>query len=68
MATWKPDPLWWPFAICLLGLTVANLILILVSAPVWARLIPAWLYCLFFIVAMSVLLRRRALRKRDSSS
>ncbi len=54
---------WWPF-ICFTAYTAAQVVLILVSAPTWARLIPVWIVLAILMVALAVLLHRRVRTSR----
>ncbi|MBM7848753.1 CHASE2 domain-containing sensor protein [Arthrobacter roseus] len=52
----------WPLAICILLIGAANGVLILVSAPVWARLIPVWVGLVILIALLAVILSQHAKR------
>ena len=50
---------WWLLAL-FSAFTAANIVLIIVAAPVWARLIPAWIVLAIVFTALIVFLLRRS--------
>lgn len=57
---------WWPFGLFLLAFTAANVVLILVEAPAWARLIPVWILLTVPAIALILLAIQRSRNHRDS--
>lgn len=57
---------WWPFGILLLAFAAANVVLVLVEAPTWARLIPVWILLAVSIIVLALLAVRRNPNHRDS--
>lgn len=56
----------WPFGLLLLAFGAANVVLILVEAPTWARLIPVWILFAVSLIALALLVIRRSRNHRDS--
>lgn len=56
----------WPFGLFLLAFGAANVVLILVEAPTWARLIPVWILLAVSVTALALLVIRRSRNHRDS--
>lgn len=57
---------WWPFGLLLLAVGAANVVLILVEAPTWARLIPVWILLAVLVIVLALLVIRRSRNYRDS--
>lgn len=57
---------WWPFGLFLLAFTAANVVLILVEAPTWAKLIPVWILLGVSLIALALLVTRRSRNHGDS--
>lgn len=61
----RPEPIQWALLICLLVLGALGVVLVLVSAPVWARLVPVWIGTVV-LISLTVLWRRGSLRRRGT--
>ncbi|RKS20926.1 hypothetical protein DFO58_1475 [Arthrobacter sp. AG1021] len=57
---------WWPFGLFLLAFAAANVVLILVEAPTWARLIPVWILLAVSVTALTLFFIRRSRNDKDS--
>ena len=58
---------WRPFALIFTTISLVSVILILVSAPAWARLLTIAVGVVLLIGTLTVLLRRRGTARRDDS-
>lgn len=56
----------WLFGLLLLAFGAANVVLILIGAPTWARLIPVWILLAVLVIALTLLFNRRIRNLRDS--
>ena len=58
---------WWPFGLLLLAFGAANVVLILLEAPTWARLIPVWILLTVSAITLILLAIKRSHNHRDLS-